>query len=441
MIVNCTKRELVWRFAILLKGLRLLPTSVSEVVGSLTAAASHRIAFVLRVCVLVVVTLVCWPVGNSYAWAKSDPPKPTLHFHVDRLEVEAKEANKRPIEVTVSNVDDPGDSLDFSAEVQDVQRILNARDEKSPESNPDRAQMTLRFLDDPLDLTLRDPKNVAEASRQKCNRQDGTYKPVRSGRQFKPSKIIGSTVFVGYNGAKDDLKKIRFRADVTEKPVGHEPERPEDERIKVFTVCPHLPNKDGTYDSPYNTPAPGVASFDVLFEVKSPAEKPWLENWTAAEWWNVKVLLEFVWKYVGTADIPYSWANLSGQLVADVEDPATEKIVEETESATLSLQLFSPTPNYLDWISRIAVVALIFTLTMAFILAEGVARYNTEGSAHWLGFAKQYAITIAFVVVLYISWEKSNAHIGFFLPLLVVILALLAVLPVLPKVEGNTTRQ
>jgi hypothetical protein len=94
-ISSCSK----WHLARLLIGLRMGMHlfHISRVgVNPRTIVASRRIAWKLGICSILIATLVCWPHGNRFALAKNDASAPTLHFRIDKLEVEAKEANEPP---------------------------------------------------------------------------------------------------------------------------------------------------------------------------------------------------------------------------------------------------------------------------------------------------------------------------------------------------------
>jgi len=179
--------------------------------------------------------------------AKSDPSGPTVNFHADRLEVEAKQGNKPPTEVTVSNGDDRGSGVDFSATVQDGKLTLGQEATRDPRAGTEEAQQSLSFLDDPLDLMLKGSLDSSlVGSSMKCEPEDGTYVEVGSkGKHTKRKssnlKMARATVFIGYTGGDEMLSNLMFATDMTEKSVGDEPAGPRPPPVNAVMVCRHPP--------------------------------------------------------------------------------------------------------------------------------------------------------------------------------------------------------
>lgn len=151
VINRCSTKDFSCWFDTARVFLRMLATCVRGVLRLRTTAASRYIALVLGVCPIVFATFVCWQGSSRPAVAKTDPPGPTVDFHVDQLEVEAKRGNDPPTKVTVSNGNERGGGLDFSAEVLNVESSPGPGGPKDPAAEADKVQQSLIFLNDPLD--------------------------------------------------------------------------------------------------------------------------------------------------------------------------------------------------------------------------------------------------------------------------------------------------
>jgi hypothetical protein len=344
--VSWSKKRFHAFFATLLRGLRLLLTSVLGFVAPRMAPASCRIALALGVCSSLVVMLTCWPVGGRSAWAENAPAASTTYdVTVDRLVVESKEEGEPPEQVTVRSGNDPGYDLEFSAKVQGNNALPR-------EVNAAQAQSTLSLLDEPLDLTLR---SINADSHQKSKSQECSSDDIEG--SDAGTKGANTTVFASLDGDKS-IESLRFDAKVRPKLVG------------LGTTSSYIPGADEIpIDVCWEDPVEGqsktigpseVKPFDVSFEVQySSSEANFLD----------------MWRYVFQSDIPYKWSSLSDKWSSLSGYLMVSSDKGQAGPGTLSLELHRSGPGYESFFDSIS-----WTWSKNFFLAILVGLFLLPGA-------------------------------------------------------------